>query len=68
MRSNRPQSAATSPRGHHFRAGAIRVLSVTAVAGLACTMWAGAASAATKHATTTTISACAAPRWPKWWS
>ena len=63
MRSNRPQSAATSPRGHHFRAGAIRVLSVTAVAGLACTMWAGAASAATKHATTTTISASAAPRW-----
>jgi hypothetical protein len=39
------------------------VLSVTAVAGLACTMWAGAASAATKHATTTTISASAAPRW-----
>ena len=62
MRSNRPQGAASSPRGH-FRAGAIRVLSVTAVAGLACTMWAGAASAATKHATTTTISASAAPRW-----
>jgi len=63
MRSNRPQGAASNPRGHHFRAGAIRVLSVTAVAATACTLWAGAASAATKHATTTTISASAAPRW-----
>ena len=50
MRSNRPQGAASNPRGHHFRAGAIRVLSVTAVAATACAMMAGAASAATRHA------------------
>jgi large repetitive protein len=41
-------------------AGAIRVLSVTAVAAATCSLWAGAASAATahttKHATKTTVS------------
>ena len=63
MGSNRPQGAASNRRGHHFRAGAIRVLSVTAMAATACTLWAGAASAATKPATTTTISASPAPRW-----
>jgi hypothetical protein len=63
MRSNRPQGAASNPRGHRVRAGAVRVLSVTAVAATACAMMAGAASAATKHATTTTISASPAPHW-----
>lgn len=56
MRSNRPQGAASNPRGHHFRAGAIRVLSVTAMAAMACTLWAGAASAATRHGTRTHVS------------
>ncbi len=56
MRSNRPQGAASNPRGHHFRAGAIRLLSVTAVAATACAMMAGAASAGTRHATTTHVS------------
>jgi hypothetical protein len=46
MRSNRPQGAASNPRGHHFRVGVVRVLSVTAVAATACAMMAGAASAA----------------------
>jgi hypothetical protein len=63
MRSNRPQGAASNPRGHRVRAGAVRVLSVTAMAATACTLWAGAASAATKHATTTTVSASPAPHW-----
>jgi hypothetical protein len=54
MRSNRPQGAASNPRGHHFRAGAIRVLSATAVAATACTLWAGAASAAPAAGTTPT--------------
>jgi Bacterial Ig-like domain (group 3) len=47
MRSNRPQGAASNPRGHRVRAGLVRVLSVTAVAATACAMMAGAASAAT---------------------
>jgi Bacterial Ig-like domain (group 3) len=63
MRAHRPQDAASNPRGHRFGAGVVRVLSVTAVAAMASTMWAGVASAATKHATTTTISASAAPHW-----
>jgi hypothetical protein len=64
MRLNRPQYAATE--GAHtagvrrrIGAGAIRVLSVTAVAAATCSLWVGAASAATahaKHATTTTVS------------
>jgi large repetitive protein len=53
MRSNRPQGAASKPRGHRVRVGVVRVLSVTAVAATACAMMAGAASAATT--TTTTI-------------
>jgi hypothetical protein len=54
MRSNRPQGAASNPRGHRVRAGAVRVLSVTAVAGVACAMMAGAASAAPAAGTTPT--------------
>ena len=46
MRSNRPQGAASHPRGHHVRSVLVRVLSVTAMAAAACTLWAGAASAA----------------------
>jgi hypothetical protein len=59
MRSNRPQGAASNPRGHHFRVGVVRVLSVTAVAATACAMMAGAASAATAApaALTTTTTA-----------
>ena len=53
MRSNRPQGAASNPRGHRFGAGAIRVLSVTAMAAMASALWAGAASAATRHGTRT---------------
>jgi len=63
MRTHRPQDAASNPRGHRFRAGVVRVLSVTAVAATACAMMAGAASAATKHATTTSVSASRAPHW-----
>jgi Bacterial Ig-like domain (group 3) len=63
MRAQRPHGAARKPRGHRFGAGVVRVLSVTAVAATACAMMAGAASAATKHATTTTVSASPAPRW-----
>ena len=63
MRSSRPQGAASKPRGHHLRAGAIRVLSVTAMAAMACTLWAGAAPAATKHATTTTVSVSPTAQW-----
>jgi hypothetical protein len=66
MRTSRPQGAATN-RAKSTRAvrprlssGAIRLLSVTAVAGTMCMLWAGAASAATtqaqaKYATTTKI-------------
>jgi Bacterial Ig-like domain (group 3) len=57
MRAQRPHGAARKPRGHRFGAGVVRALSVTAVAATACAMMAGAASAATKHATTTTVSA-----------
>ncbi len=70
MRLNRPQGAATSRasttgtvRGR-LGAGAIRVLSVTAVAAAACSLWAGAASADTshvKHHTSTTVSASPNP-------
>lgn len=66
MRPNRPQGAATnSARAagvarRRFGAGAIRLLSVTAIAAATCSLWAGAASAATAApaagtATTTTI-------------
>jgi hypothetical protein len=66
MRTSRPQFAATN-RAESTRAvrarpsrRAIRLLSVTAVAGSMCMLWAGAASAATtqaqaKYATTTKI-------------
>jgi hypothetical protein len=66
MRLNRPQDAATESAQtagvlrRRIGAGAIRVLSVTAVAAATCSLWVGAASAATahatKHATTTTVS------------
>lgn len=58
MRAHRPQDTASKPRGRRFRAGVVRVLSVTAVAVTACSLWAGAASAAsatTKFGTTTKI-------------
>jgi hypothetical protein len=66
MRTSRPQGAATyrakSTRAVRPRvsSGAIRLLSVTAVAATMCMLWAGAASAATtqaraKYATTTKI-------------
>jgi hypothetical protein len=66
MRSNRPQGAASKPRGHRVRAGVVRVLSVTAVAATACAMMAGAASAATAApaagtTTTTTTITTASP-------
>jgi len=66
MRTSRPQGAATN-RAESTRAvrprvssGAIRLLSVTAVAAATCMLWAGAASAATTqahatYATTTKI-------------
>jgi hypothetical protein len=66
MRTSRPQGAATN-RAESTRAvrprvssGAVRLLSVTAVAATMCMLWAGAASAATtqaraKYATTTKI-------------
>jgi large repetitive protein len=56
MRAQRPQRAASNPRGRRFGASMVRVLSVTAVAATACAMMAGAASAATKHATATSVS------------
>jgi hypothetical protein len=66
MRTSRPQGAATNSaeptRAVRARpgSGAIRLLSVTAVAVTTCILWAGAASAATaqadaKYATTTKI-------------
>jgi large repetitive protein len=66
MKLNRPQDAATESAQatgflrRRIGAGAIRVLSVTAVAAATCTLWAGAASAAPAvpaagTATTTTI-------------
>jgi Bacterial Ig-like domain (group 3) len=66
MRLNRPQGAATNSARtagvarRRLGAGAIRLLSVTAVAAATCGLWAGAASAATAApaagtATTTTI-------------
>jgi hypothetical protein len=55
MRAHRSQDAASNPRGHRFGAGVVRVLSVVAMAATASTLWAGAASAATKYATTTKI-------------
>jgi hypothetical protein len=67
MRPNRPLGAASHParvakvsRSRHLRAAAARVLPVTALAAVTCTLWAGAASAATagavaKHNTTTAI-------------
>jgi hypothetical protein len=66
MRLNRPQGVATNSvrtagvARRRLGAGAIRLLSVTAVAAATCSLWAGAASAATahttKHATKTTVS------------
>jgi Bacterial Ig-like domain (group 3) len=52
MRAQRPQRAASNPRGHRFGAGVVRVLSVAAVAATACAMMAGAASAAPAAGTT----------------
>jgi hypothetical protein len=66
MRTSRPQGAATN-RSESTRAvrprlssGAIRLVSVTAMAAATCMLWAGAAGAATtqahaKYATTTKI-------------
>jgi hypothetical protein len=59
MRLNRPQAVATkrvqtagvARRRDRLGAGAIRLLSVTAIAAATCTLWAGVASAATSHAT-----------------
>ena len=66
MRLNRPQGAATNSAQttgvarRRLGAGAIRLLSVTAVAAATCSLWAGAASAATahttKHSTKTSVS------------
>jgi hypothetical protein len=68
MRLNRPRVAATdrvptagvARRRNRLGAGAIRVLSVTAVAAATCSLWAGVASASTahttKHATKTSVS------------
>jgi hypothetical protein len=57
MTDHRPQDTASKTRSHRFRAGVVRVVSVTAVAVTACALWAGAASAATatKFNTTTKI-------------
>jgi hypothetical protein len=66
MRTSHPQLAATNQAGTtravraRLGSGAIRLLSVTAVAAAMCMLWAGAASAATTHpqakyATTTRI-------------
>jgi large repetitive protein len=62
MRLNRAAAGSAQTAGATRRrlgAGAIKLLSVTAVAAATCGLWAGAASAATahaKHATTTTVS------------
>lgn len=63
MRLNRAAADGAQTAGvarRRLGAGAIRVLSVTAVAAATCSLWAGAASAATahttKHATKTTVS------------
>jgi hypothetical protein len=63
MRLNRAATDGAQTAGvarRRLGAGAIRVLSVTAVAAATCSLWAGAASAATahttKHATTTSVS------------
>jgi Bacterial Ig-like domain (group 3) len=56
MRAHRSQDAASNPRGHRFGAGVVRLLAVTAVTATACAMMAGAASAATRHATKTHVS------------
>jgi large repetitive protein len=66
MRLKRPQVAATNRVGtsgaarRRLGAGAVRLLSVTAIAAATCSLWAGAASAATshvtKHSTTTSVS------------
>jgi large repetitive protein len=65
MRAQRPQRAASNPRGHRFGAGVVRVLSVAAVAATACAMMAGAASASTAApaagTTTTTTITTASP-------
>lgn len=63
MRLNRAAADGAQTAGvarRRLGSGAIRVLSVTAVAAATCSLWAGAASAATahatKHATKTTVS------------
>jgi hypothetical protein len=63
MRLNRAAADGAQTAGvarRRLGAGAIRVLSVTAVAAATCSLWAGAASAATahttKHATKTSVS------------
>ncbi len=70
MRLNRPQGVATNSvrtagvARRRLGAGAIRLLSVTAVAAATCSLWAGAASAATAHTTkhATKISVSASPK------
>lgn len=60
MRLNRPQGVATDSAKaaggarRHLRVGAIRLLSVTAIATASCALWAGAASAAPAAGGTTT--------------
>jgi hypothetical protein len=70
MRLNRPQGVATNSvrtagvARRRLGAGAIRLLSVTAVAAATCSLWAGAASAATAHTTkhATKISVSVSPK------
>jgi Bacterial Ig-like domain (group 3) len=66
MRSNRPPGAARKPvpaagtgalRGLRPGAGVARAVSVTALAAVACAMWAAPAGAAVKHASKTRVSA-----------
>jgi hypothetical protein len=65
MKLNRPQGVATdgaqtAGTRRRLGAGAMRLLSLTAIAAATCSLWAGAASAATvhaiKHSTTTKVS------------
>jgi hypothetical protein len=70
MRLNRPQGVATNSvrtagvARRRLGAGAIRLLSVTAIAAATCSLWAGAASAATAHTTkhATKISVSVSPK------
>ncbi len=49
-------TAGAASRSHHIVPRVVKLLSVTAVAATTCAMWALPASAATKHASTTTVS------------